>query len=352
MEKEKTFIVKPPEKQKSPKQYELSEMHDDLVLFPEEVRPLVEKHLEGQALTLNEHGVLHRARNAWWQEKYGFSYDNKIAREEVLRRKYASAKEMTEQENMQKRLFQAFRDNNAKEIASLKKYYEENYSDQLEGIEILFGLNSFFETQKFLDTHKKDGWNEEVGQRVQSLTEYQFLLSDFVRHNARDKEFLSVFWEALERNAETSSHLKIMHQLRRSVLSGVALMKVFEALGKKPFLSHPSEDAFRAIDMWIDAESAVQVKGAFSREDSLSIVDTDSIAFPAVEVKESGSSKLFNSHFSRHLQTFHAKIKNYEAVVGKKLRGYFVVIPYEKFDFVTGEPDEEIIQEVRHKLRA
>lgn len=121
MEKEKTFIVKPPEKQKSPKQYELSEMHDDLVLFPEEVRPLVEKHLEGQALTLNEHGVLHRARNAWWQEKYGFSYDNKIAREEVLRRKYASAKEMTEQENMQKRLFQAFRDNNAKEIASLKK---------------------------------------------------------------------------------------------------------------------------------------------------------------------------------------------------------------------------------------
>lgn len=350
MEKEKAFIVKPPEKPKSPKQYELSEMHDDLILFPEDARPLVKKHLDGQFLTPAEHAILHRARNVWWQDKYGFSYGNKIVREEVLRRKYASSEELTEQENMQKRLFQAFRDNNGEEIASLKNEYEKTYPVQLEGIAALFGLVPFFEAQEYLDKHKR-GLDEETRQRLQSVTEYQFLLSDFVRHNSRDKKFLFVFWEALERAAEMSGQLKTMHQLRRSVLSSVALMKVFEALGKRPFLSHPGEDAFRSIDMWLDAESAIQVKGAFSRKQSLSVVDTDSIAFPAIEVKEDNGSQLFNSHLSRQLQTFYAKIKNYETMVGKKLHGYFFVIPYEKFDFVTGEPDAEVVAEIKNALQ-
>lgn len=351
IDKEQTFIAKMPEEPRKPRHYELLEMQDDLSLFPDTARLLIEKYLEGEPLSSKEHSLFDRAQNLWWQEKYGFPYGKKVPRDELLRRKYASPKELTEQQKFQIELFGAFRDNNAEEIVRLRKIYEEQHPDQLEGIAVLFGLIPFFEAQQNLDKRKTRGWDEEALQTVQDLTEFQFLLSDFVRHNGRDKTFLSIFWEALEKIAKENNFLKEMHHLRRSILSSVALVKAFEAIGKHPVLGHPQEDAFKAIDIWADAGSVVQVKGAPLHDTPLAVVEIDSVSFPAIAIEENGEGKLFNSHLSHQLQKFHAKIKEYGAAVGKKLRGYFVVVPYEKFDFVTGEPDAEVVEKIRDALR-
>lgn len=352
MEKEKAFIVKLPEEPKTPRQYESSEIRSDFSLFSEEAKSIIQKYLEtgGESMTPQEYELFNDARNTWWQEKYGFPYGNKIAREEVLRRKYAPSKELVMQQELQNNFFQAYKENDTKEIQRINKVYEEQYPNQLEGVAVIFGLIPYLKNQHDLYENKFQQ-NEKTGEIVEEITQYQFLVTDFIKHNSNQKEFLTIFWEALETVAKDSGFLSGVHGLRRAVLSQVATLKIFETLGKHPTLSHPKEDAFRAIDIWTDKETVVQIKGAYDLSTSI-IVKTDVISFPAIEVKDKNGQNMdfFASKLSSSFQKFKIKVSKYQKIVKKKLRGYLVVVPYEKFDFVTGEPDEEIIQQVKQAL--
>lgn len=353
MEKEKAFIVKAPEELKTPQQYEFSEIEEDLSLFSEEARPAAGKFLKegGNNLTPKEHRLFNNARNAWWQEKYGFPYGNKIAREEVLRRKYAPSKELVIQQELQDRVFKAYKKNNAKEIQHINKIYEEQYPDQLEGIAVIFGLGRYLENQHYLDKHHSLR-NEKTNKIVEDITQYQFLMTDFIRHNSSQKEFLMTFWELMEKLGKEVDQVNLVHRLRRSVLSQVAMFKIFEAMGKHPILAHPKEDAFRSIDLWTDQETVVQIKGARDLSASI-IVKTDAISFPAIEVRDKNNKNLnyFTSKLSSSFQKFKIKVSKYQEIVKKKLSGYLIVVPYEKIDFVTGEPDEEVVAQVQEALR-
>lgn len=142
-------------------------------------------------------------------------------------------------------------------------------------------------------------------------------------------------------------HLEILHRFRKSALSQVAILKVLEALGKRPRVAHPQEDAFHAIDLWMDQESVIQIKGGSKKA---AVIETDAISFPGIEVQGEDQTQHFNSFLSHHAQKFKTKISDYESVIGRKIKRFLVAIPYNKFDSVTGEPKEDFVEMIRKKI--
>lgn len=351
IEKTKEFVVEPP---KSPREYERAELQSDISVFSEDARPLVEKHLRGEKLQEEEGERFSDARNRWWYTKYGFSYRNKVIRTEVLRRKYVSS-EVVEANLLQEELFYALEEQDQEKIAELKKVYEEKYPEQLEGVVALFELTPFLETSKELE--KRSGkTHEERMEMFENETRYLFLLTHFIASNSHNKEFLNVFWRtargvarrAGEKTAKKEKNLKRLRGLRRGVLSQVATLKTLEALGAKPKLSNPKEDAFYAIDLWTDEKSAVQIK---SGGKELLITETDKVGFPGVEIEKGDEIHHFDSrYFSRELRKFRAKLSRYQSIIKKKIKGYLIFVPYTQFDPVTGQPNKELIDSMRKKL--
>ncbi|MFH0892072.1 MAG: hypothetical protein V1867_04810 [Candidatus Falkowbacteria bacterium] len=345
------FVVKP-EKivSRNATQIVAAEMIDDISVFSDEDRVIVEKKLvEDEPLDAKEQKKFDQARSAWWYNKYGFSYTMKEARQETLLRKYESDKKAEEERiSLQQELFLAFKDGDSEQIAKLKERYEGEFPDQCEGIAALFGLADYLKIQEKLysqDTIER----ERRGDMIKGLTEYQFLLAHFISLNGQNKEFLRIFWEVMEKSADACGELKQFNVMRQGVLSQVATFKIFEALGANPKLSHPREDAFEAIDMWSDDKNAIQVKSN-KRITEPMIVEADSVVFPGIETKKEGDNNYYNSKYFSDMQRFKGKLKQYGLLLGKELKGYLLVVPTAQFDFITGEPSEKIVEFVREHI--
>ena len=143
-------------------------------------------------------------------------------------------------------------------ISELKARYKTEYPNQIEGIEVLFGLPEFLRTQADINKQKQEKSHHlsqpEVKQQFKNLTEYQFLMTHFILQNSNDKAFLSDFWNILEKIGGQMGNLRDVHTQRNGVLTQVAVYKILEQLGERPRLSHPDEDAFEAIDLWVAGE--------------------------------------------------------------------------------------------------
>ena len=96
---------------------------------------------------------------------------------------------------------------------------------------------------------------------------------------------------------------------KRGILSQVAIFKTLEELGYTPELSHPKEDAFNAIDVWIEADKPLQVKSSKNKE-AVMVVNTDKIAFPGIVVDQNGVEKHINSHMMHKVQRFLARLND------------------------------------------
>lgn len=357
MEKEKfESFVQPPIQEKRVLKttnkiflYEQQEMTADSSVFSESSQPILSKFLEmgHSGLSPLEERILEEERNKWWQNKYGFPYENKTARDEVLRRKYDN-KDVEEENDLQRQLFLAVRNKDNNSIKELKKSYEEKYPDQLEGVVALFELTPFLKTQAEIEKYKKP--DEKRKKMFEELTQYQFLLTHFINFNSKDKDFLWTFWEVAERLAKEANQLKEMHMLQRNIISQVAAIKILKALGKDPVLSHPSEDAFNAIDLWIEEEkTAIQVKGTKQKRNA-NLKISDSIAFPGIELKHGSDEQYFNSWEFWQMQKFKAKLSKYKKLTGKNVNAYLMIVPYPDIDFITGQPSDNIIKFFKEKL--
>ncbi len=349
--KEKEFLTKSPEPIRSPSVYLLEEMQTDLSVFAEDARPLVEKFLRNEGLSRVEQKKFDLAREKWWMEKYGFPFSLKVERNELLLRKHGSSVAQSEAQKTQENLFASVGGGNEKKIAELKKEYEEKYPDQLEGVETLFGLRDFLAKQTKLDElRKKEGYDYASQREIfRDLTEYRFLLTHFIIQNGDNKEFLELFWEICGKIAEKEEALRRSHQLQRSTASQVAVYRILESLGKKPKLSHPDEDAFDAIDLWSGADEAVQVTMWDERQPA--ILESDHVAFPGAEtVADDGGTKHYNPHVLLKNAGFVAKVREYGERMGKNIKGYMLIVPRHKIDFVTGEPAPELVEFFRKKL--
>lgn len=288
---------------------------------------------------------------AWWYNKYGFPYSDKPAVTEVLRRKYSPPEEVRETVLLQQKLFAAIKINKKPDIAALKEEYEKKYPDQLEGIEVIFQFKNFLKDQNTIDATR--GYERSRKDTFESITQFQFLITHFVSNNSENKEFLANFWEILEEMARAtndSENITRVNKLRKGVLSQVAIYKICDRLGIKPKLSHPKEDAFDAIDLWTDSETPVQIKGARDDQEKPTIIETEAIPFPNVQIDSEGQTTFLSPYLRDQTQKFRMKLSEYEMRVGKHLKGYLMVIPYSKFDFVTGEPSDDIVQFFKETL--
>ena len=339
---------------KKPVEYERAEMEADLGVFTDEERLPVEKYLRDESLEPAEAEIMRAARARWFFDKYGVPYHSKSARQEVLMRKYAPPEELAQAHALQEKMFAMLGGNaTLEEIGTLKKEYMEKYPDQLEGIDILFDIRSTLELRREFSGDPKQRTREyskeEKLRAYQDLTEANFLLAHFVKANNGDKEFLSLFWSALENITRRAGLSKELNITRKGIVTQVATMRIFEELGLHPQLSHPRDDAFNKIDMWDDASRAIQIKSTGA--DELEIIETDTLVFPGAQIEHDGETKHIASNLLAEAQKFGIKLKEYRRLTKQpNLRGFFITIPHSKVDFATGEPDPELIATVRRKL--
>ncbi len=356
-----SFIVSPTDIERSekhsmpPTELIVNEIKTDYPhYFSVRGQEITEKMLAGNELSGEESSVFDREVANWWQDKYGFPFERKSERNEVIARKYMVPDELVRRRSLQVELFAAIRNNDHSQLQELRDRYVSEYPEQLEGVEVLIGFPEYINLQekvKFLAARSNNP--DEIRLRkeaFQSLTEFNFLLSHFVEQNSDDKEFLEQFWGILEEMGATSGNLRQAQMTRRGVLSQVAALKIFEKLGQHPTLSHPSQDAFDAIDMWTDGDKAIQIKTGQHLDDEL-LVDTDEIAFPGVQTKGTGDSiRMINTDLMTDISRFQTKSSAYGKRIGKNVSGYYAVIPKQSYDHVTGIPSENIIRRFANKL--
>lgn len=314
---------------------------------PEAVNIIKKFYIQGLPLTPQEDSIFSSTRSAWWKGKYGFDFIQAKERNALLERKYSISNEVELKHALFEKLLSVVESGDVNALIAVKKAYLDRYPDQLEGVTTLLDFPSQMDRQAYLNSHSfKDEdptIKEETLRCVEECTQYTFLLSHFVLENTDDKIFLEKFWSAIENMAQKKGKLEMAHKIRRATLSQIATHKIFAQLGLRPKLSHPKEDAFKKVDLWVDGSSAIQVKGTNKAREEM-FMESKLANFPGIQIETEKEVAHYNSHFMREMAQFGLKLSEYQKEIEKPLKGYFVVVPYHEFDFVTGDPSEAIVR--------
>ena len=250
----------------------------------------------------------------------------------------------------QEEFLKAVEANDETQLAELKQRYLNDYPDQIEIVEALFGLRDFLLKDKKIAEEKEQKDYKIERSRFQDLTEYQFLFTHFIIENNSDRKFLEKFWDIGRIISEKTDTTKQFNNFRQGILSQTAVYKILEALGEKPKLSHPAQDAFNAVDLWAAKKMAVQVKGSRDIKKP-AVIESENAAFPAVEAKSKYQTRYYNAKYFHDNARFRAKLRNYGRQIGEEIKGYILVIPYSKIDPVTGQSSQELVEFFNGKLR-
>lgn len=254
-----------------------------------------------------------------------------------------------------------------KDIVALTNSLIEMYPADAEALIALAELPGYFSAQRALDhlrdeEHSRRQFTHEERRAMEKkkkdllirLTQHQFLLTDVVVKYAHDRSYLDGFWKSTELLANFKHAEGSMVRTKESVLAQASIYQLFAQLGKHPSLSHPSEDAFNAIDLWIaegEEKQAVQVKGAPKKEEFTVIPTTEQISFPGVALHtKEGKQQHYNAYTQDEHDKFCAKLDRYNKVTHQSIEGYLIVIPRDRRDAVTGAPDVALVEEARTRL--
>jgi len=282
----------------------------------------------------------------WWMNKYGFPFELKAARDEVLARKYGPSEGMRKSASLQGELLLALKVGDQTKIRELKKRYKEEFPEQLEGVEVLFNFPELLKKSKLEIVSKHEKNFKPGGEYFRDKCESQFLVTHFVLLNSDDKPFLKQFWNVMEAIARKDGTQDELNIVRRGIISQVSVDLILKELEMSPQLSHPKEDAFEKTDMWIENKTRVQIKGSKYISEP-AIARTDEAVFPGVVTKNKSQKTYFNSKYAYEISRFRAKIKE----INPDAEGILLVIPTRMIDFITGQPDEKLVEFFRNKLK-
>lgn len=212
--------------------------------------------------------------------------------------------------------------------------------------EIFLKLRGFFSANR--NKLKRDDRSDRR-QTLEEATQFSFLIANFINKNSEDRKFLEKFWANCEKIATYHINPDAFNQMRRSILSQVAAIKIMRALGQEARLSSPREDAFEATDFWVGT-SRGQVKVVGPRNKPVVIV-ADISNFPDIKIEKGDRPDRING-----INLF--EFKNFLTTLGNIRRDnrdeggscLFLVLPDSEFDFITGEPTEEIVTFFKDKL--
>ena len=72
---------------------------------------------------------------------------------------------------------------------------------------------------------------------------------------------------------------------------------------------------------------------------------------PGVIVDKNNQSRYFSPEMFNKIQRFKVKFDEYKKSISKEdMKAYFIVVPYSMIDRVTGEPSDELVNEVKDKI--
>ena len=344
MKSKELFVSSKQEIRKSSNEYLTDEIMADSANFSDREYSLIVKFAGDARQTEDQKKESQKILGSWWMSKYGFPFELKLERDELLRRKYEPAEEQKEASSLQKELLESIKSGDKHRIKEIKNKYREEFPDQLEGVEVMFSLPELLKKTKKFNNREKGYVSKPEDFR--DLCESQFLATHFVLINSRDKDFLNNFWSAMQSLAEADGTIHEFNIIRRGIISQVSVDLILNELGMAPQLSHPREDAFEKTGMWIENKTRVQVKGSeYVLEPA--IMDADETVFPGIKTGRNDQSEYFNSKFAHENSQFKAKIKK----IDPNSRGYFLVVPMHMIDFVTGRPDEKLVEFFRNKIK-
>lgn len=222
-----------------------------------------------------------------------------------------------------------------------------------EGAMALKLLAGILHDQKDLNRSREQGTfalrpKNERKQLFREFTQFSFLFTHFLIENGEAKGLLAQFWKACEKIALETGVRTELQSIRKGMLTQTAVYHILQAVGKHPALSHPDEDAFEAIDLWADGE-AVQIKTGKGKPQ---ILVAENIAFPGVQSMHStGVDHYSSSDFlAQKAIIFLAKVKDYGRRLGKDLKGYTLVVPYDDIDHISGKPQQGLIEAFKQQL--
>ena len=259
----------------------------------------------------------------------------------------------------------AMKSDDKEKLRKLKREMRNAHPEDIEEVSALFGffdlardqakISSLLE-EKNKDKKDADWWKKESKQTFESLTSFQYLLNHFACTNSGDANFMRDFWSMGKKLCFEAGGKEIFEGVKRGVLTQVAIFKSLEALGHKPALATPAEDAYEAIDFKLQGEedAIFQTKGS-SLADEILLAKTEMIDFPGVEADSPntpGGKVMFRKKMSRDFTSFRQKVSEYEKSHGKKVDAYFLVVPDSKYEAETGMPKPELAEFFREKFGA
>jgi len=231
------------------------------------------------------------------------------------------------------------------ELNAAKVRLAKEYPEELETLEAFFGIAALLALQKKIETDGREKFRtmdeKERRQFFMNLTEYRFLITHFIIENNDKPETLEKFWQFALGVAQVTETPQIFERLKRSTLAQVAGFKILEAIGKKPKLATPEDDALKAIDIRIVGEETIQIAGTVRGR---KLREARKVAIPALKI-EGDADQFFSTNMGENTDIL--------ADIGKlprKAKGYDMSIPYAEIDSITGKPSEGLINFFSRKL--
>lgn len=241
-----------------------------------------------------------------------------------------------------------------KTIADSKEKCLKDFLDRAEEISAVFDLPDFLNNQAFLK-EAKFASAEERGKFIQGLTEYFYLLTDFVEKNGGDRKYLEEFWSYFGKAAYgMGMKAPQLEALRSGILGQVAMKSLLDQAGIPARLSTPREDAFYKIDFFVEDYwgkiGAIQSKTSQEFEDFEIIEDQDKIALPNFILFDDEEDKVFFTNLIRQMQGFRAKTYAYAQAIGKPTKAYMFLLPRDEIDGINGRPSDRLRRDFYDKF--
>ena len=221
-------------------------------------------------------------------------------------------------------------------LGSKKEKLLEKYPKNFEAVKTFFYILKFLEIQKIIEEKgrkeiKKMGDTDR--QRLfKKITSLRLLTTHFFIENTDDRATLEGLWNCVKHVARAQNLDHIFERFQHSTLAQIAGFKDLEALGQKRRLANPEQDAFKAIDLWIENKKTVQIAGTAIKGSALKSVSK--ISFPVLQTEK--GTTYFNANQEHN--GILSKLDEYGKLIGKPLEGYDMRITYDQIDAATGAP--------------
>jgi len=237
----------------------------------------------------------------------------------------------------------------------------ERYAGREQEIGIFVDLPGFLRTISLYASLDAGASKADLKKRppISSLTEFQYLLSDYLIKNQDDKEYLEKFWDQLKglwedvnaeftqmdpKTGEAHSHPVSFENYKKGFLSQAATYNMLEKLGLNPTLATPKEDAYQMTDMRIFKGESVQIKSG--RE--LALIPVQEFGVPASIYNKDGREVIL----SASQQGAVTEERHLLGALAEKGVAYLLVMPESCYDPVTAEVRESCADKLGAQLEA